>query len=55
MIFNKKAKSLKRRKMYMPVNRLRKIRKTRLLKKELKTVPETPLCALLTELEPKGD
>lgn len=51
----KKLKSLKMCKMYMPSDRLRRIRRTRLLKKELKTVPETPLAAVLPEYEPKGD
>ncbi|MCM1133145.1 MAG: hypothetical protein NC340_06700 [Ruminococcus flavefaciens] len=51
----KKLKSLKLRRMYMPHDRLRRLRKTRLLKKELKTVPETPLCAVLSELQSKGD
>lgn len=48
MIFNKKAKSLKMRRMYQPEDRLKKVRRTRLLK----TVPQTPL---LAELQPKGE
>lgn len=52
MFFNKKAKSLKMRRMYQPEDRLKKVRRTRLLKNELNTVPQTPL---LAELKPKGD
>ncbi len=52
MIFNRKAKSLKMRRMYQPEDRLKKVRRTRLLRNELNTVPQTPL---LAELKPKGD
>lgn len=55
MFFNRKAKKLKMRRMYMPSDKLRRVRRTKLLKNELNTVPETQLCAVLTELEPKGD
>ncbi len=52
MFFNKKARKLKMRRMYMPSDRLEKVCKTRLIKTELNTVP---LCITLTELKPKGE
>lgn len=52
MFFSKRLKKLKMRRMYQPSDRLKKVRRTRLLKNELNTVPQTPL---LAELQPKGD
>lgn len=55
MFFSKRLKKLKMRRMYMPSDKCRRMRKTRLLKNELNTVPPAPRCAVLTELKPKGD
>lgn len=55
MFFSKRLKKLKMCRMYMPSDKCRRLRKTRLLKSELNTVPSASLCAMLTELKPKGD
>ncbi len=55
MFFNKRLRKLKMCRMYMPSDKLRRVRKTKLLTKELNTVPKTPLSAVLTELIPKGE
>lgn len=46
----KRLKKLKMRKMYMPVDKLKRVRRTRTMKNELK---EVPICELLPELKEK--
>lgn len=55
MFFSKRLKKLKMRRMYMPSDKCRRLRKTRLLKNKLNIVPPAPLCTVLTELKLKGD